>query len=122
MYITTTARIKTILRKARALIAKPKNWTTCASYRKVGGVESYCASGAITAATALCPSNLTSVERHNLTDRCAARSYLADAIGQIELTGWNDHPGRRHAEVLEAFDSAIGGLRAKALRGKVKPK
>ena len=105
------ARIKTILRKARTLIAAPENWTTCASHRKVGGVESYCASGAITAATAVLPSNLASVKRRNLEDRVAARTYLTDAIGQPGLTSWNDHPKRTHAEVLEAFDSAIGGLR-----------
>ena len=30
------ARVKKILRKARALIAAPENWTTCASYREGG--------------------------------------------------------------------------------------
>ena len=109
-----TARVKTILRKARALIAAPENWTTCVSYRKVGGCESYCVSGAISsvvdAQNRVSPSEVVV----NRTDLLAARDCLHDAIGisWFSLTSWNDYPGRTHAEVLQAFDSAIGGQRA----------
>ena len=64
-------------------------------------------SGAISAATGAWTS-----PTYNPVAPQEARFYLKAAIGPtcLNLASWNDRPGRTHAEVLEAFDSAIGGL------------
>ena len=65
------------------------------------GVRSYCAVGAIELAA------------EDLNDRNVACLHLNDSIEHhtgrnwYGVVPWNDHPGRTHAEVLEAFDRAI---------------
>ena len=104
-------KVKKLLREARAMIATPDQWTQGAYRRSEGGkvlcvldrdVASRCADGAI----------IDAADVEEVLYR-EAELLLLDAIelrtGEryLYLTSWNDSPERTHAEVLQAFDSAL---------------
>ena len=99
----TQDTIKDRLRAARALIDKPEKWTQGRYFDNMYGVESYCASGALSEA-ALTPDegNKAWTHLYNSVERHTGRNWGG-------LVAWNDAPERTHAEVMQAFDRAIDG-------------
>ena len=109
----TQDEIKQILREARALIGTPKQWTQGASQRNSIGISvardhpdvaTRCMAGAIEGA---CPC----ADPH---EQVEIFDFLMDSIDRYEgkfnlaLSRWNDKTGRTHADVMQAFDRAIG--------------
>lgn len=91
------------LARARRLLAKRDVWTQDAYARDPAGriVDSqspdavrFCCSGAIYAT------------EHPVRGSLDARALVGRIIGH-DLEVWNDAPGRKHADVLDAFDRAI---------------
>ena len=106
----TQDTIKTRLRAARKLIDQPEKWTKGALKRDARGneliishipVASRCASGAIMAACEF-------EERREVFDQLSRsiNHYLGSDYDSI--VEWNDRPMRTHAQVMQAFDRAIG--------------
>lgn len=87
----------TILIEARKLIESPKHW--CQGKLHYGGA--HCSIGAIDRVT------------HGAYFGSPAIVALVTAIGFPLISVWNDHPRRKHSEVLAAFDKAIAAERAK---------
>lgn len=91
------------LERARGLLAKRNVWTQDAYARDAAGriVESqspdavrFCCSGAIY------------TTEHPLRGSVEARALVGRVIGH-DLEVWNDMPGRKYKDVLDAFDGAI---------------
>ena len=95
----TQDTIKQRLRAARALIDQPEKWTQNKLARQVnGGMVARCVDGAI---LSVCLDG----------EQQETREYLGDSIngkGRLQLSEWNDAPERTHADVMLAFDRAIG--------------
>lgn len=98
--------IAAVLRRAAELIAEPERWTRETLARDANGKEcqecsvkavQWCALGAIVRAAAD-----AGIGSHWGDASWALRLHLG-----IRNTGeWNDHPSRRHAEVLAALRAA----------------
>lgn len=82
-----------VLIKARKLVAK--RWIQGRSSDGAGG---FCSIGAIHAFTTRCGED----------GPCSAVAKAAGLSSSTDLGGWNDKPGRTQAQVLAAFDKAIG--------------
>ena len=91
------------LARARTVLAKRDVWTQDAYARDVAGriVESQSP-----AAVRFCCSGALYTTEHPLHGSVAARALVSRVIGH-DLEVWNDAPGRKHNEVLDAFDRAI---------------
>lgn len=85
------------------MLAKRDVWTQEAYARDAAGriVDSqspdavrFCCSGAIY------------TTEHPLRGSVDARALVGQVIG-VDLEVWNDTPGRKHKEILDAFDRAI---------------
>lgn len=85
------------------MLAKRDVWTQDAYARDAAGriVDSqspdavrFCCSGAIY------------TTEHPLRGSVDARALVGQVIG-VDLEVWNDTPGRKHKEILDAFDRAI---------------
>ena len=96
-----------ILRKARDLIAKPKNWTKHVAARNARGCPvppespqacAWCTIGATAAADR---------DSESLEARQLAQSMLKESRGLSFIVDWNDDEGTVHGDVLAAFDDAI---------------
>ena len=99
-----------VLRRARELIATPEQWTQGVAARDDGGASvaymdpeacKFCMLGAVWRAGADAGIGALTEgvgARAEATLRASVRGHLAD---------FNDHPKRRHATVLKAFDRAI---------------
>ena len=94
-----------VLREARALIAKPENWTQGALARNKTNERcdphdkdacQWCASGAI---------HRVAARRISLGAQIV--KLVEDAISGLHVASWNDVITREHAEVIDAFDKAI---------------
>lgn len=103
-----------ILRGARALLTNPKAWAQwdyafTASGRKCPANSEFavcwCMAGAVKRAAG---PDAKAVELN------AAEHVLARACGTKYLDTFNDKPGRRHSEILGAFDRAISSEQEKA--------
>lgn len=92
-----------ILVKARALLEDPTRWMQDAYNKDADGNEfvddayaiCWCAEGALL--YAIGPDTI---------ENAKAQLFLENAIGG-NVPGWNDAPGRTHAEILAGFDAAI---------------
>lgn len=99
-------RTKTILIRARDLIAKPDGWCQARDHKKFfladGTVKhQYCARGAIHAVT----------KKNTRRQMRAEHALVVGANLRYEsIIGFNDSPIRRQADVVRAFDKAIGAL------------
>jgi hypothetical protein len=101
---------KEILIAARAKIERPQDWIQ--GRFAVSGLQNkvkphsrrascWCALGAIAA--------ITREDPHDVDDEAYWLLHRAMVLPENEtaVAGWNDAPGRTHAEVLAAFDRAI---------------
>lgn len=88
----------TVLIEARKLIEKPKNWCHKGGRKGVA----VCSILAINEAAG------QSGRAHH-----GAVKALVQVISHPIIAVWNDHPRRKHSEVLAAFDKAIATERAK---------
>lgn len=90
-----------VLKSARKLISRKKNWCKDVYTRTNKGVESYCMAGAVRQATG-------GYEPH------VVMSLLRRAIKKLTrgrtnyIAAFNDSPNRKHVQVLKAYDIAIG--------------
>lgn len=91
------------LERARILLAQRDVWTQNAYARDVADriVDSQSAD-----AVRFCCSGALYTTEHPLHGSVAARAIVSRVIGH-DLEVWNDAPGRRHKEVIDAFDRAI---------------
>lgn len=91
------------LGRARTLLAERDVWTQDAYARDVAGriVDSQSAD-----AVRFCCSGALYTTEHPLQGSVAARAVVSRVIGH-DLEVWNDAPGRKHKEVIAAFDRAI---------------
>ena len=129
--MTVKAKALNILRKARALIAKPEGWTQGAWARDAQGGRVYhdapeafcfCPVAAIYRvagvtgpdASADAPDVMEAVRMvafELASDDPALEGYdeddLRSALGTNELINMNDIPDTKHHEILAAFDAAI---------------
>lgn len=108
--MTTDTTALDVLRKARALIEKPENWTQGMSARDSTGERAdpmadaavrFCSYGAIchsTGGSFVHPASRGAVQA------------LQDAADEAFFSLWND--SHTHAEVIAAFDKAIASLEA----------
>lgn len=101
--------LKTDLIAARALIDTPEKWCKDA--------QSYTTSGEVTTfddvgACSWCAAAAIAVHASDFDARVEAYGLLAEAVGipadeSWRLVDWNNAPERTHADVLDAFDTAI---------------
>lgn len=103
-----------LLKKARALLAKPKAWIQGSEARTANGTSvcattrgaiRFCALGALYKAEGVNPMDSG--------DRDVARWALRRAVKNDHLVSWNDAPRRTHAQILKGFDKAIASLERK---------
>ena len=111
----TQDTIKDRLRAARALIDKPEKWTQRAFGRDAEGTLVEGLEGKHPAVVARCAT--CAIMNVSLDEEAReTRRYLIHSINNhrpsdqcyFSLAGWNDAPERTHAEVMQAFDWAIG--------------
>ena len=109
--------IKDRLRAARALIDKPEKWTQGSMGRDDAGrdasqsgrpVVARCASGAIGEDCGSRGAEWKAVSGQ--LRKSINRHRFRRGLRNLALTTWNDHPARTHAEVMQAFDRAIGDI------------
>lgn len=93
----------TILKRARKLIEKPERWIQGPYARTRDGVSTF---GSDPAACAFCMAG--AIQRvTNSTDGDDAAETFLDRATRDGLYAFNEKPGRKHAQVLRAFDKAI---------------
>jgi hypothetical protein len=105
--MTSTTQIMTtnaILRAGRAKMPTPQQWTRGCSARDALGLMiraespdaiAFCMAGAIYAVS-------PSTNAYLL-----ARMALIVVTKTVNVSSWNDNPGRTHAEVIAVYDAAI---------------
>lgn len=107
----------TVLRRARALITLPKNWTQDAYARNKRALPvsqedptacRWCAIGAISKVTRTAKNAAVCYSARN-----AAAQFFSDAAGQ-HVVAFNDAATTKHADVLAVFDKAIALAKAAA--------
>jgi len=96
-----------VLRKARALIEKPENWTQGASARDAQGRQMWNAREANACARDAIGAIDTAATTH--AEQVAARQALWREC--VQITVFNDT--HTHAEVLSLFDRAIAAAEAR---------
>jgi hypothetical protein len=89
-----------ILRAARSRIAVPERWTQGVGARNS---RNYCVGNRSASAVSWCALGAILRESESSSEPCR---FLKEIVGP-SIGGWNDAPGRTHAEVLDAFDRAI---------------
>lgn len=92
-----------VLRRARARIEKPENWTKGALARYATGERTV--ESAAPGVTCWCA--LGALDWAEPVGWFRVYGRVCEAIGGPDLPRWNDAPERTHAEVLDAFDRAI---------------
>ena len=96
----TQDTIKQRLRAARKLIDKPGKWIQGGG----NGWTTRCVAEAIVNVCLI--SEEQKIRRHLL--KSINLHWTEHGVYHLTLTGWNDTPGRTHAEVMQAFGQAIG--------------
>lgn len=109
------AKVLATLKGAKALLAKPENWTKEFSARNSDGQQVSCRSEE---ARSWCL--LGAVDRAN-TDAghsdliyTQSRDFIIDLLkfnSFLKVLTWNDAPGRTHGEVVRLLNKGIGRLK-----------
>jgi hypothetical protein len=103
-----------VLRRARALLAKPNAWIK-GSFQAHRGTQ-YCAIGAIYKATGYAITKHTGTDQQRYLARLCVDDIMQDVLDAQEgggpLSQWNDQPYRSHRQVLKLFDKAIAAAHA----------
>lgn len=111
------ARMAEYLAQVRALVDTPEKWTQWAAHRTLeDGSECFCVLGALwepatVARGPFTPDHALAAEAL-LTELIMRRNerILGPESGWLVPARWNDHPSRRHEQVLELMDDAISGV------------
>lgn len=99
------------LTAARALLTPPGSWCQGSARDVVGSrVVARCSFAAISFAAISVA--LSSEAELAIFDVLATFGAIGEVAEFSSVVGWNDYPGRTHADVLTAFDQAIARRRA----------
>jgi hypothetical protein len=98
-----------VLRRAREVIATPERWTKGALYR-VSKRGASCDD--IAEATCFCGYGAVQKVTGTRNAQCLLACDALDGVVGGDFPSWQDKPGRRHREVLSAFDRAIAAEEA----------
>lgn len=94
-----------LLREARKLIENPEHWIQGLLERTAkDGQQCFCSWGAVNRTTNTAAKTDRSIW---ITETIAWLALCRQIPEGQNMIGWQDQPGRTHAEVLEKFDKAI---------------
>jgi hypothetical protein len=93
------------LRRARKLISKPERWTKGCSARGIDGTFRFASDK-----DAVCFCAIGAIDRCGGQGSASGAAIKAIEYGLPDIVDWNDHPRRKHIDVIRRFDRTIARL------------